>query len=293
MDLPALPLPEWEDSRLYWQLVCQIVGKTRLKLHPPINHWWHVPLYVSARGHTTGGIPYDGDELEIEVDVHDAMVQIRRGARTANVPAFTRPLCDFYRDYRQALADLDVKVKLVATPYQCKSTIPFAEDRRTGADLTRIQAAHSVLPSIEKGMKEFRGRFIGKCSPVHMFWHSFDLACTRFSGRAAPPMPEADLATREAYSHEVISAGFWYGDDTLPKAAFYCYAAPLPPGIEKRRLEPAEAEWAMVRNSPMALLRYERWRVMPDREDALLRFLQSSYEAGADLAGWDRKALER
>jgi hypothetical protein len=185
-------------------------------------------------------------------------------------------------------------VKIVRKPYECKSKIPFADDRQHAAwDAEAVEKAWRILTEIEPVFKEFRGRFVGKCSPVHMFWHSFDLAVTRFSGRPAPAMPDADPVTREAYSHEVNSAGFWFGDDNLPEAAFYCYSFPAPTGLDQQPLRPAKAFWQEVRGAPMALLLYRDWRQMPDPRTALLDFLQSSYEAGANSAAWDRSALER
>jgi hypothetical protein len=291
--LPALPLADWEPSRLYLQLVSQIVGKTRLKLHPPINHWWHVSLYLSARGLTTAGIPYREEQLDIEIDLIDHKVVVRLGDQTGEVALYGQPICDFYADYRSVLKDLDVDVHLLAKPYRCKSTVPFPDDSEHCAyDTEAVHRAWQVLAQVDKVMKEFRSRFIGKCSPVHQFWHSFDLACTRFSGRAAPPI-EADRVTQEAYSHEVISTGFWFGDDNTPEASFYAYSAPAPKGLADQPLSPAQARWVTLNGAPMALLAYEDVRKSADPEAMVLEFQQSAYEAGARLAGWDRAALER
>jgi hypothetical protein len=293
--LPELRLADWEDSRLKWQLICQMVGKVRLKLHPPINHWWHVPLYLSPSGLATGDIPYGKGLFEVEIDLHDQCLRIRTSAsKSAEVALDQRPVRDIYTEFRQALRDVGIDVKIIAKPYQCKSRIPFADDREHSAwDAAAVSDGWDVLAEIEPVFKEFRGRFLGKCSPVHMFWHSFDLAVTRFSGRRAPERPEADRVTQEAYSHEVNSAGFWFGDDNLPEAAFYCYSSPSPQGLDLQPLRPAKAFWQDVSGAPMALLRYSDWREMPDRRQGLLEFLQSSYEAGANAAAWDRASLER
>ena len=295
MQLPVLELSEWEDSRLKWQLVCQIIGKVRLKMHPPVNHWWHVPLYLSPRGLTTDDIPFKDGLFSIEVDVLSQRVVVATSSpRAVEIPLDERPVADIYADLRRALSDLGIEAKILARPYKCKSDRPFAEDREhTAWDTDAVTKAWRVLTEIEPVFKEFRGRFIGKCSPVHMFWHSFDLAVTRFSGRRAPEMPTADAVTREAYSHEVNSAGFWFGDDNTPEAAFYCYTAPAPSGLDQQPLRPAKAFWQELYGSPMALLLYRDWRESEDPRAALLDFLQSSYEAGANAAGWDRAALER
>lgn len=293
MDPPRLSLAEWEDTRLYLQLVCQIVGKTRLALHPPLNHWWHVTLYPSARGLSTAGIPVLGKELEILVDLVAHRIVISLASETAEIP-LGGPICDIYTAYLGALRGLGIKVEIDGKPYKCKSKIPFALDREhSNYDPAAAGRASQVLSIIARPFTEFRGRFIGKCSPVHMFWHSFDLACTRFSGRRAPPMPQADPVTREAYSHEVISAGFWFGDDNLPEAAFYCYAAPAPDGLDEEPLRPAVASWQKQRGSPMAILRYEDVRTSDHPERTIIDFLQSSYDAGAKRAGWNRDDLER
>ncbi|MFI5387964.1 MAG: DUF5996 family protein [Fimbriimonadales bacterium] len=292
--LPPLPLAEWEDSRLYLQLVCQIIGKTRLKLHPPMNHWWHATLYLSARGITTGAIPIEGDELDIELDLCSHKVVLRRRDRIEEIALYGQPICDFYHSFRAALREMDVDVPIVARPYFCKSTIPFRTDTEHSTyDADAVHLAWVALSQVEGVMKEFRSGFIGKCSPVHLFWHSFDLACTRFSGRAAPAMEGVDAITIEAYSHEVISVGFWFGDDVTPEAAFYCYSAPAPAGLADQPLRPAEASWVMLRGAPMALLRYEDVRASSDPRSAVMAFLQSSYEAGANLGAWDRGALDR
>jgi hypothetical protein len=297
MDSPSrlvtLPLAEWEDSRLYLQLVCQIVGKTRLALHPWLNHWWHVTLYVTSRGLTTGPIPTERGILEIDLDLLDHVVVIGtdRGDRR-EVRLAPRPIAVFYGEYMRALDELGWSCKILPKPYQCRSTIPFPEDREHATyDAAAVTRAWRVLTAIDAVLWEFRGRFIGKCSPVHLFWHSFDLAVTRFSGRAAAD-PPVQRVSHEAYSHEVCSAGFWFGDESLPEAAFYCYAWPAPAGLGARALSPLAA-WVEAGDNLQARMLYEGWRKSPDPRAALLAFLESSYAAIADLADWDRAGLER
>lgn len=293
-NLPSMPLAEWEDSRLKFQLICQILGKIRLKLHPPLNHWWHVPLYVSPRGLTTGAIPTRAGQVDLELDLIDHHVVVRSdsGDRT-EIPVAKLPICDIYQEVTDTLDDLGAPVQILAKPYKCKSVTPFAEDsEHTAYDAEAVTRAWRVLTEIEPVFKEFRGRFLGKCSPVHMFWHSFDLAVTRFSGRPAPKHPEWDAPTQEAYSHEVNSAGFWFGDDNTPSPMFYCYTAPSPDGLTDEKLS-GGAFWGELNGSPYALLSYEELRKTKDPRQGLLDFLQSSYEAGAKRADWNRAELER
>ena len=193
-----------------------------------------------------------------------------------------------------ALKSFGIEPRILAKPYRMKSTVPFADDNiHTIYDPDAVHKGWTVLKRIEPVFKEFRSRFIGKCCPVHQYWHSFDLAVTRFSGRRAPDVGITDPVSREAYSHEVISAGFWFGDDILPQPAFYCYTWPAPEGLAQQPLKPEKAFWRDYNGSPQAILLYEDLRTMDDPRTALLDFLQSSYEAGANLAGWNRAELER
>jgi hypothetical protein len=293
--LAPLHLLEWEDCRLSWQLMCQVVGKVRLDMHPFMNHWWHAPLYVSPSGLTTGAVPFAAGVFEIELDAirHKLCVSTSQNQRHEfRLEGIS--IQEFYNKTINSLSLCGIHPQLKARPFKCKSTVPFDEDLEHFAySGARVHRAWAVLTQIEPVFKQFRGRFIGKCSPVHMFWHSFDLAVTRFSGRRAPEMPGADPVTREAYSHEVNSAGFWFGDDDLPEPAFYCYSAPSPKGLAEEPLAPEGAVWMVRNGSPMAILKYEAWRKMGDPAGALLNFLQSSYEAGARCANWDREALEK
>jgi len=275
-----LPYESWSDTLLKLHLVAQMVGKVRLALHPPINHWWHVTLYVSPRGLTTGEIPYGERSFDLEIDLLDHRVIARTAdKKSTSIPLDDRPLCDFYREFTARLGELGIGASISPHPYKCRSTVPFDQDREHAAyDRRAVETAFSILRDTDALLREFRSRFVGKCSPVHMFWHSFDLAVTRFSGRRAPKLEGADRVTQEAYSHEVNSCGFWFGDDKVREPAFYCYTAPAPPGMS---------------GDAMVLLRYEEMRSAPDPRRALLDFLQRSYEEGVSAARWDRKALER
>jgi hypothetical protein len=268
-DLAPLPLEEWEDSRLYLHLVSQIVGRARQQLHPKLNHWWHVTLYVSPRGLTTGPIPAEGGHATIAIDLLDHVVVIETDrAERRHVALRARPIAAFYAEFMQALSDLGRPCSIPTSPYECKSDIPYPEDTEHSTyDPVAVTSAWRALAAVDAIMWKFRGRFIGKCSPVHFFWHSLDLAVTRFSGRPAPEVP-AHPVSREAYSHEVCSAGFWFGDDALPEPAFYCYAWPAPDGLDSRPL-PSPARWVTAGDTPQARMLYHDWRKLPDPEGAL------------------------
>ena len=279
---PPLPYESWSDTLLGLHLVSQIVGRVRLALHPPVNHWWHAALYVSPRGLTTGAIPHPGSRgqnFDLEIDLLDHRVVTRTSdGRSLSITLADRSICDFHREFTAQLQQLGIEVAIDVRPYKCRSTIPYPEDRAHGAhDRRAVQTAFAILRGVAAVLQEFRSRFLGKCSPVHLFWHSFDLAVTRFSGRRAPALEGADHVAQEAYSHEVNSAGFWFGDDTVREPAFYCYTAPAPASMREA----------------MVTLRYDEMRTSPDPRRALLAFLQDAYAAGADAAHWDRAALER
>jgi hypothetical protein len=288
---PALPLEQWRDTKTTLHLFTQIVGKIRLGLHPKQNHWWHVPLYISSRGLTTRSIPHRGRNFELEFDFikHHLAVRTSDGDN-ASVPLGGTSVAGFYRDVMQHLRDFGIEPIVVARPFdpdRVGSNIPFEQDTQHNSyDPQFVEKFWRILVSIEPVFNEFRGRYVGKCSPVHFFWHSFDLAVTRFSGRDVEVAPDADPVTREAYSHEVISAGFWPGDNNVPEPAFYAYTAPEPAGLAQQALAPGQAWWQDVGGSHMAMYRYDDFRSADDPTAALLEFLQSSYEAGAKLAGW-------
>jgi Family of unknown function (DUF5996) len=290
---PALPLDDWKETCETLHMWTQVVGKVRLAQTPLVNHWWNVPLYVSARGLTTTAMPYGATFFEMEFDfiAHDLVIKCSDGA-IRTVPLRPKSVAAFYQETMGALSDLGLEVHIWKTPVEIPNPIPFDQDTQHASyDPEYANRFWQVLRYSEKVMQDFRSRFIGKCSPVHFFWGSFDLAVTRFSGRAAPPRPDADPITREAYSHEVISHGWWPGQGPLGKPAFYSYTAPAPDGLAKAKLRPAEAFYSTDLSE--YLLLYDDVRTATNPDEALMEFLQSTYEAGADLANWDRAALER
>ena len=271
----------------------QVVGKVRLAQTPLVNHWWNVPLYVSARGLTTTAMPYGDTFFEMEFDFvdHNLVIKASDGA-TTNVELRPKSVAAFYHETMDALRGLGLEVHIWKMPVEIPDPIPFDQDEQHASyDRDYVEKFWQVLRSSEKVMQEFRSRFIGKCSPVHFFWGSFDLAVTRFSGRPAPPRADADPITREAYSHEVISHGWWPGHGPLGKAAFYSYTAPAPEGLNSATLRPAEAFWSNELSE--FLMYYDDVRNASNPDKALMEFLQSTYEAGANLANWDRASLER
>jgi hypothetical protein len=221
----------------------QIVGKIRLKLAPHLNHWWQVPLYLTSRGLTTTPIPFGDREFEATFDFVDHVLNIQTSdGRTERIPLRSQPVADFYREVMAALARLAIDVRIWTVPSEVPDPIRFEEDRRHASyDAAYAHRAWRVLLAADEILKEFRARFIGKASPVHFFWGGFDLAVTRFSGRRAPERAGADRMTREGYSHEVSSCGFWFGGGSLTGPAFYSYAAPEPPGFKEARIRPAQA----------------------------------------------------
>lgn len=285
---PSLPLDKWQETYTTLHMWTQIVGKIRLKLSPPVNHWWHCALYVTARGLTTSAMPYGDRLVEIEFDFIDHQLVLRANdGQMKTVALKPRTVADFYRDVMAALDALNVKIELYTKPQEVADPIPFEEDTvHRSYDGEYAQKFWLALASIEPVFAEFRGQFLGKCSPVNFYWGSFDLAVTRFSGRPAPPRP--GLITSEAYSHECISAGFWPGAG-YGEPAFYSYTAPAPEGLADQKISPGFYTTQLSE----FLLPYREVAESSDPKATLLSFLQSSYEAGANLAGWDRKALER
>ena len=291
--LPALPLAEWQETCDTLHMWTQVVGKIRLALTPLVNHWWNVTLYVTARGLTTSPIPHGNGTFEIDFDLldHNLLVRTSDGA-TKWMPLLPRAVADFHAELMAILRELGIVVRLYETPVEFPDPIPFPVDRRHAAyDREYANRFWRILVWVDAVLKEFRGRFLGKCSPVHFFWGSFDLAVSRFSGRRAPERPGTDAMTREAYSHEVISAGFWPGGGDVTAPAFYCYAAPAPAGLEAQRVRPEAAVYDTKLGE--FILPYDAVRAAASPRAALLEFLQSTYEAGATLARWDRAALER
>ena len=290
---PDLPLAAWKPTCETLHMWTQIVGKVRLAFAPPMNHWWQVPLYVSSRGLTTSPIPYKKGIFEVEFDflTHELVIQTNDG-RNKRLPLRPLSVADFYAEFMASLRSLGIDVKIWTTPVEIPNPIPFERDTEHASyDREYVTRFWRSLVLCDEIFKEFRCGFVGKASPVHFFWGSFDLAVTRFSGRRAPPRPDADPITREAYSHEVISAGFWPGSGDIKDAAFYAYAAPEPEGFGQAQVRPAGAFYhSQLREF---LLMYDDVRKAPSPSTALLDFLQSTYEAGANLAKWNRAELER
>jgi hypothetical protein len=290
---PSLEFSEWENTCDTVHMWTQIVGKTKLALTPLVNHWWNVVLYVTPVGLTTSPIPYDGRTFEVEFDFVLHRVLVRTGdGREQTMGLYARSVADFYTEYMSLLGSLGITVKIHRVPVEFDDLTPFHEDRHHASyQKEHVEKFRKILAHADRLLKEFRSGFVGKCSPVHFFWGSFDLAVTRFSGRSAPEKPDIDLVTREAYSHEVISCGFWPGDRRFKHAAFYAYAAPAPPGLEKEPIRPAAAYW----NDQLLdfILKVDDVRAALSPDQYVLDFCQSTYDAAAKLARWERGALER
>lgn len=286
---PPLPLAEWKRTKNTLHLYLQIVGKIRLKLHPRQNHWWHVAFYVSPRGLTTRPIPYGFGSFEIEFDfiAHELVVTAHDGARSSFALHDNLTVADFYRQTFATLAALGIETKIRAIPYEAPSKTPFAEDTENKFyDRQYVERFHRITVGVNAIFEEFRARFTGKSTPVHLFWHSFDLALTRFSGEPAPVKESAGTVEREAYSQAVISFGFWAGDDNVPAPAFYSYTAPEPENLTGEKLKPEAATWNTDRGA-MAILMYDDALKTAAPRRAILEFLESAYQAGAKRAGWD------
>lgn len=293
---PELNFADWKDTLATLHMWTQVVGKIRLEQTPLVNHWWNVPLYVSASGLTTTAMPYKDRIFEIEFDFIDHELRIECSDGAAKMLEL-RPqtVADFYAEVMSALHDLGIDVKIWTMPVEIPDPIRFEEDTIHAAyDAEYANRCWRALVKMDDVFKEFRARFIGKVSPVHFFWGSFDLAVTRFSGKPAPERPDADVITREAYSHEVISHGWWPGNKDM-EAAFYSYTTPEPAGlgdtIGDGKIRPAETFYSAAMKE--FFLPYDAVRVSDSPETALMNFCQTTYEAGANLADWDRAALER
>ncbi len=295
---PALPLSEWQDTFATLHMWMQIVGKIRMELTPHVNHWWNVPLYVTPHGLTTSAIPYGTRQFEMEFDFLEHQLTIRTSdLQTRNIALAPRTVADFYAELLFVLKQMSIEVAIWEMPVEIPDPIPFDQDTiHRSYDREYAGRLRQLLASVDNVFKVFRGRFLGKSSPVHFFWGSFDLAVTRFSGRTAPPRNDPDPVLRkimqEAYSHEVISAGWWPGGgDVVKEPAFYCYATPEPQGFAQQRVKPASA-WYEPKMGEY-LLKYEDARRAASPSAMVLDFLQSTYEAGAICGKWDRESLEQ
>jgi Family of unknown function (DUF5996) len=290
---PELPLAAWKDTYATVHMWTQIVGKVRLALSPNINHWWGTALYVTARGLTTSAIPYEKGIFEVHFDfiAHSLQIETSLGESRA-FSLKPRTVADFHKEFLGALKSLGIDVKIWGMPVEVPRPVQFKLDELHAS--YNPEYAHrfwQILATINPIFQKFRAGFIGKSSPVHFFWGSFDLAVSRFSGKRAPQKPDADVITREGYSHEVISVGFWPGDGEIIKdAAFYAYAAPEPAGFKDSAVLPAKAFYSREKNE--FFLMYDDVRSSEFPEQALLDFCQSTYDAGANLAHWNRAELE-
>lgn len=294
---PALPIASWADTFSTLHMLTQIVGKTRLALAPMQNHWWQITLYVTERGLTTSAMPYRENTSAVEFDFIDHSVVVRTSTGAVrSIPLVQRSVREFYVEYLDVLRALDIDARIMGVPVEVETAIPFAQDTQHASyDAEFANRWWRVALQVDRVLKEFRGRFLGKASPVHFFWGSFDLAATRFSGREAPLHPGGapncpDYVMVEAYSRECSSCGFWPGGDTQ-EAAFYSYAYPEPQGYSSYRIRPDAAYYDT--NMREFILPYDAVRNSASPDDTLLEFLQSTYEAAADLGAWDRRSLER
>lgn len=290
---PMLRLDSWKDTYATLHMWSQIVGKVRLSLTPVINHWWNVPLYVSARGLTTSRIPYGKRSFELWFDFirHQLVLETSDGI-LKTLPLIPRSVADFYREFMRTLGSAGIEVKIWRMPVEIPDPIPFDEDQMHASyDPKSVEKFWRILLSVDSVFSQFRSRFLGKGSPVHFFWGSFDLAVSRFSGRRAPERLGADAMTREAYSHEVSSVGFWPGSGDIKDAAFYSYMVPEPQGFREARVRPDAAFYQKQLGE--FILMYEDVRKAESPSASLLDFCQSTYEAGAGFGNWDRNGLER
>lgn len=295
---PALPYAQWRDTCATLHLWLQIIGKIRLAQCPWVNHSWHVALHVTARGLSTQLMPYGAHSFQIDFDFVDHCLRISVSEGSAmSLPLEPQTTAAFYTKVKGALQELGIPVAIHTTPNELPDPIPFEQDEvHRSYDPEYANRYWRVLLQATRVFEDFRSRFIGKCSPVHFFWGSADLAVTRFSGRPAPVHPGGiphlpDWVTREAYSHEVSSCGFWAGGDQYPNAVFYSYAYPAPPGFATAEVRPSVAHYSDELKE--FLLPYEAMRQCASPDAALLEFLQTTYEAAATLGGWNREACER
>jgi hypothetical protein len=288
---PTLPLKDWEDMYRTLHMWTQIVGKIRLRLTPRVNHWWNTALYVNTRGLTTSPIPYHGAEFEIQFDFLNHRLEVRTDSGPERAFALTaQSVAAFYREMMAILDAAGIQVQINTKPQEVPNPIPLDQDETHASyDPEYANRFWRILRSIDIVLHEFRARFIGKCSPVHFFWGSFDLCCTRFSGRRAPP--RKGIITGEAYSHECSSVGWWPGGGEVQGPAFYAYTAPEPLGYSAQRVRPTAALYDGKLHE--CLLMYDDVRRAKSPRDEILEFAQTAYEAGANLGGWDREALER
>jgi hypothetical protein len=291
---PPLPFADWKETCRTLHRWTQMAGKVQLALTPRTNHWWNVALHATARGLTTTPIPHARGPFTLEFDLVDHLLRIDLGrGDQRHLPLVPQSVARFYEEFIRALRGLGIEARIWPMPVEVPDPVRFDRDTAGEYDADAANRCWRILQQADAILREFRARFIGKCSPVHFFWGSFDLCVTRFSGRPAPPRPDADAINREAYSHEVSSAGWWPGGGLVdyPYPAFYAYAAPEPAGFPGAPIRPRGTFYHP--EMKIFIYRYDDMRAAPDPRAALLEFLQTTYEAGANLSAWDRAALER
>ena len=293
--LPELPLASWEATKQTIHLWVQIVGKVKMATSPPRNHWWHVPLYLDVRGlstrrlHASNGVSF---EIVFDFVDHRLVVLTNRGEVESFALFDGLSVAAFDKTLHGVLSQLDIDVPIRESPFGVPVTTPFPDDREDASyDRDAVERFWRILDWTDGVFERFAGWYCGKTSPVHLFWHSLDLAVTRFGGTRAPALPDADVVTQEAYSHELISFGFWLGDKVVREPSYYSYTAPEPPGLREHALRPAEASWTDYGAGSLALLPYDAVRSAADPAKTLLAFLESAYRAGAAAAGWDAAEL--
>ena len=294
---PPLPLHEWRDTCATLHMMTQVVGKIRLALAPMVNHWWQVALYVTPRGLTTSSMPHGTKAVQIDFDLIDHLlrIEVSDGQRRA-IPLRAAPVAQFYAEVMESLDELGVPVRIWPRPVEIEAPIRFDQDvQHASYDPEQVNRFRRVLLGADRAMAAFRSGFVGKCSPVHFFWGSFDMAVTRFSGRPAPPHPGgipslADRVAREAYSRECSSCGFWPGGGAIDEPAFYAYVYPEPPGYREHPILPTEAFYSDEMREH--ILPYEVVRSAADPDRMLMDFFRSTYGAAAELGKWDRATLE-
>jgi hypothetical protein len=293
--LPELALAEWEETKDTLHLWVQIVGKVRMSSTAPRNHWWHVPLYVDVRGLTTRRM-HSGAGVAFEIDFdfvdHRLVVATNRGEVESFELVDGLSVAEFDEKLHTTLARLGIDVAIRERPYGVQATTAFPDDREHASyDRAAVERFWRVLEWTDEVLEEFAGWYCGKTSPVHLFWHSLDLALTRFGGERAPALPEASPVDRETYSHEVVSFGFWAGDAMMREPSYYSYTAPEPAGLRQQALQPKEARWTELGSGSLAVLPYAAVRSASNPRASLVAFLESAYRAGAGLSGWDLAAL--
>ncbi len=299
MELPELPLQLWEKTKMTLHLYVQIVGKIRLKVMPRKNHWWNITLYVNAKGITTSSMFYSDDSFEIQFNFieHKLEITTSKGEFESFKLHDGLSVADFHDKLFSILNELGIEVKIVDKPYSLPDknpiTTPFAQlTQYASYQEEYIEKFWHILLWVDAIFTEFSGRFYGKACPVHIYWHHMDIVVTRFSGKKVPLSPDMNIANKDAYSHEVISFGFWAGDENVHAPAFYSYTYPSPTDLDETSIQPSSAKWIDNNGTPMALLMYDDVRKEADPKRALLNFMESCYQAGALLAGWNIEEMK-